>query len=190
MELSIQTALFVAVGFIVVSAVVGLLIRSKGTTDDTTDTQYQPIKRLLTPAERSFYGVLSTCLKDDYLIFCKVRIADVIKPVSGLNRSEWQRAFNKISSKHLDFVICDKKDLSILCAVELNDSSHEKATRAKRDAFVSKSLESAGVSFTEFSAKKSYSISDVSERLSTYLKDADKSVKKSEMDSVADDCAL
>ena len=34
--------------------------------------------------------------------------------------------FNWISQKHVDFVLCDKDTMQILCAVELDDRSHER----------------------------------------------------------------
>lgn len=130
---------------------------------------YQSTGALFTPAERSFYGVLTQALKDEYVVFGKVRVADIIKPQSGLSRSEWQRSFNKISAKHIDFVICSKDTLSVQCAVELNDSSHQKADRAKRDAFLSDAFSSAKIPLVEIKAKRAYMISDVQNQLEPFI---------------------
>ncbi|ELR65756.1 hypothetical protein C942_00842 [Photobacterium marinum] len=130
---------------------------------------FEAIGALFTAAERSFYGVLTQSLKDNYVLLGKVRVADIIKPQGNLNRSEWQTAFNQISRKHIDFVICDKDNLSILCAIELNDSSHNKADRAQRDAFLSRALSSANIPFVEFTAKRSYVIRDIQNELHQFL---------------------
>jgi hypothetical protein len=45
------------------------------------------------------------------------------------------------SQKHVDFVITDT-DLNLVCAVELNDPSHEKEDRKKRDQFVIEAFKS------------------------------------------------
>ncbi|GGY57633.1 hypothetical protein GCM10011297_32960 [Bacterioplanes sanyensis] len=45
---------------------------------------YESVGRLLTPAERSFYGVLLSVVPDDITVMCKVRMADLLRP----NRSE------------------------------------------------------------------------------------------------------
>jgi len=140
----------------------------KGSVRNDT-VNYQSIGALFTQAERSFYGVLMQALKDEYVVFGKVRVADIIKPQSGLSRSEWQRSFNKVSAKHIDFVICNKNTLSVLCAVELNDSSHQRADRAKRDAFLSEAFSSAKIPLVEIKAKRAYMISDVQNQLESYI---------------------
>jgi hypothetical protein len=112
-------------------------------------------KTLFTPAERSFPGVLTQVVENCAVIFGKVRIADVVRVKKGLNRSSWRTAFNKIQSKHLDFLICDKNDLSILGVIELHDSSHNKTTRKKRDA----------VPYIETPAKRHYALPDIEHQL-------------------------
>ncbi|MEZ5591915.1 MAG: DUF2726 domain-containing protein [Gammaproteobacteria bacterium] len=101
--------------------------------------QYQ-LQALFTPAERSFYGVLKQAVGDQYDIFGKVRVADVLTPKRGMNRSEWQRAFNKISARHFDFVLCDKASLTVQ-VIGTDDSSHNKTNRIERDEFVNKAAE-------------------------------------------------
>lgn len=63
---------------------------------------YEAVPELLSPAERSFFGVLQQVVASEYLIFAKVRLADVVRPVRGGSRSVWQSAFNRISGKHVD----------------------------------------------------------------------------------------
>lgn len=41
---------------------------------------YRQLNTLLTPAERSFYGVLTQTVNGNTLIFAKVRVADVLTP--------------------------------------------------------------------------------------------------------------
>jgi len=86
--------------------------------------QYRLNNSLLTPAERSFYGVLKQAVGTDFDIFSKVRVADVFLPEKRYSNSQWQSAFNKISRKHFDFVLSSKTDTSIKCCIELNDKSH------------------------------------------------------------------
>ncbi|MFU8897219.1 MAG: DUF2726 domain-containing protein, partial [Gammaproteobacteria bacterium] len=91
---------------------------------------------LFSPAERSFLGVLQQAVGDQYRVFGKVRVADAasVKPMS--DRRAWQRAFNKISAKHFDFLICGSDDLEIVAAVELDDKSHRNRQRQDRDVFL------------------------------------------------------
>ena len=55
---------------------------------------------LYSPAERSFFGVLNRAVEGEAVVLGKVRVADVLRPTRGMNRSNWQKAFNRISSKH------------------------------------------------------------------------------------------
>ncbi|WP_157919293.1 DUF2726 domain-containing protein, partial [Escherichia coli] len=43
------------------------------------------------------------------------------------------KAFRSISQYHIDFLIVDKSNFSIVCAIELDDSSHDLPDRIKRD---------------------------------------------------------
>lgn len=130
---------------------------------------YQKLDKLLTPAERSFFGVLNQAVGDKFQVFAKVRAADVVAPRKGMSRSDWQRAFNRISAKHFDFVVCDKNDLSVICAVELNDGSHQSANRQRRDALLEQVCNGAAVPLIQFPAKAGYELGQVRERLTPFL---------------------
>lgn len=117
---------------------------------------YEPIKSFLTPAERSFLGVLDSVAGSDCRIFSKVRLADVIAVKNGLSKSARQSALNRINRKHIDFVICNPADLSILCAVELDDRSHNRTDRKERDQFIDKALDTAGIPILHIKTKAGY----------------------------------
>lgn len=128
--------------------------------------QYRKIDGLFTAAERSFLGVLKLSVSNEVEVFGKVRVADVITPRKGQSRSDWQKAFNKISSKHFDFLLCSKGDLSILCAIELNDKSHHSKKVTRRDKFLQAACKSAGVPLIQIPAKATYQVTTLSAILS------------------------
>jgi len=131
--------------------------------------RYEKLPSLLSPAERSFFGVLSNAVSADVEVFTKVRVADVIKPSKGTKKGEWQIAFNKISAKHFDFVICDKKDLNVVCVIELDDKSHQKSKTAKRDEFLMQACKSSNLPLIRIRAAKSYKVAELRELLGQYL---------------------
>jgi ssDNA-binding Zn-finger/Zn-ribbon topoisomerase 1 len=96
-------------------------------------------------------------------------VADVLEPKAGLGRSARQKAFNKISAKHFDFLLCDKEDLSVACAIELDDASHDSKRRQERDEFLKGVCEAAGVPLIQIPAKSAYVISEVRSLLPRYL---------------------
>lgn len=120
---------------------------------------YKPVP-LLTPTELSFMRLLEQAVESGYRILTKVRMSDVIDVEEGLRGSEKQSALNKIQSKHLDFLICDG-DYSVICAVELDDSSHEREDRQESDDLKNRALWAAGITLVRFNAEGRHSVQDV-----------------------------
>ncbi|KAB0289278.1 DUF2726 domain-containing protein [Vibrio fortis] len=131
---------------------------SKSPDDSSTKHyQYQPIKKLCTANELSFYQALVIVTKGKYTVFSKVRIADVMAPKKGAyNKSDWWRAFNAIAKKHVDFVLCDPLTLEVKMLIELDDSTHNRQDRKERDKLVDMAAASAGVEIKHFKVRKSY----------------------------------
>ncbi len=132
---------------------------------------YRKRDGLFTPAERSFLGVLDQAIGDDHRIFGKVRLADLVEVKKGLDRKSWQKAFNRIQSKHIDFAVCRADDLSPVLLIELDDQSHSQSSRADRDQFVDAVLKNAGLPLLRVPARKGYALPEIktliSERLET-----------------------
>jgi len=116
-------------------------------------------KPLLSPAERSFLGVLDAALGSHFRIFVKVRLADLLQ--INAFKTQWRSHFNRIAAKHIDFVICEPHTLAVRFAVELDDRSHSSASAAETDAFKNRAMAAAGIQLLRFSAKQSYSVSEV-----------------------------
>ncbi|HIP12897.1 MAG TPA: DUF2726 domain-containing protein [Arcobacter sp.] len=159
-------AVLLALAFLVL-----VIVKKSSTKDSDEISNFPYIKRgvLFTPAERSFLGVLNQAVGDKAQIFGKVRVADVITTKKGMTPSERQTAFNKISAKHFDYLLCDPKDISVICAIELNDSSHNTKKAQKRDAFLVGACKSANIPLLQIKAKSSYNINEIQEQLKQYL---------------------
>ena len=116
------------------------------TNETTATSETLPYRRknyLLSKAERSFFGVLQTAVGQQYLIFAMVRLADLIYIPRGTESR--QKHFNRIKSKHIDFVLCDPQSVRPMLAIELDDSSHNRSDRQDRDEFVDAALDDAGL---------------------------------------------
>lgn len=102
-------------------------------------------KNLMTKNEWAFYKQLKPIADEMNLsIMCKTRVADLIDIEKGLNKSEWQTAFNRINKKHIDFMLCKPENLYPVLLIELDDSSHDTEKGKQRDEFVEKVLNKAG----------------------------------------------
>lgn len=125
--------------------------------------EYALVAALLTPAEYSFFRVLSkACRGRGVFVAPKVRLADLLTAPSGPGR---QAAFNRIASKHVDFLVCRADTSAPLAAVELDDSSHARKARRERDAFVDAALSAAGLRLVRIAAAREYSVDGVATSL-------------------------
>jgi hypothetical protein len=123
---------------------------------------YKKQDALFTKAEINFLKTLENIVTNPSVaIFGKVRIADIITPQKTTNSKGWWRLFAKISAKHVDYVLCDKNDYSVICVIELNDKSHNTTKAKQRDAFVRKAYQSAGIELVEIKASRYYDVNKV-----------------------------
>ncbi|EDX85967.1 hypothetical protein S7335_3670 [Synechococcus sp. PCC 7335] len=129
------------------------------------EVPYRMKGTLFTPTEQEFYYALCQALPAENVVFGKVRVADVIAPAAGLSKSQWRSAFNRIQAKHFDFVLCDRSTLTVNAVIELQDTSHKKPSRARRDQFLRKVCTDAQLPLLEFSAKPKYVVKDIENSL-------------------------
>jgi very-short-patch-repair endonuclease len=135
--------------------ILGLAPKSRSTNSTLgTELPYRCKNYLLTQAERAFYDVLRPTVGTHFHLFAMVRLADLIYIEKGTaNR---QSHFNRIQSKHIDFVLCDNESIKPVLAIELDDSSHQRPDRQKRDAFVDEVLLQAGLPLLRVQVRRQY----------------------------------
>jgi hypothetical protein len=122
---------------------------------------YRRLAFLFTPAERAFLSVLTQAAGDRHQVFGKVRVADVVGVHRVKDRMAYLRAFNRISGKHFDYVVCAKTDMSIVCVVELDDRSHQQRDRMRRDAFLEGVCKAASLPLLRVPVQRNYVLSDI-----------------------------
>ncbi len=101
-------------------------------------TENLPYKKklLLTKNEWSFYKSLKPVADElGYSVLAKIRVADLVEVAQTKDRSEWQKYFNKINKKHVDFVLAKPENLQIVLLIELDDNSHNDKQK-QRDEFI------------------------------------------------------
>lgn len=102
-------------------------------------------KLLLTKNEWYFYKKLKPiCDKYNLHILSKIRFADLVEVESNIDKNDKIRYFNKISRKHIDFVLCKPENLQVIALIELDDKSHEQEKRIERDNFIDNVCKKAG----------------------------------------------
>ena len=122
--------------------------------------RYIPREYLFTATEWRFAQALQAAIGREYFMMGKVRIADLLAVESHpkIKRSDWMSRFAKISSKHIDFVLIDPETGKVVCCIELDDKSHQRADRIERDIFVNGAFKQAGVPLLRIPTQSSYDI--------------------------------
>lgn len=129
---------------IIGAIIIILLLILLSTKPNKSKYQYKAKEYFLSKNELNFYQSLQKAIESsDLVIFSKVRLADIIEP--KVHDSTWQAHFNKICSKHVDFLLCDTKTYTPKLIIELDDKSHDRADRQERDSFVDQALGQAGI---------------------------------------------
>ncbi len=104
---------------------------------------------LLTPHEKENYIRLKSVTdKLGLEIFAKVRLCDLFKP--NEDRSDSQRLLNWTLSKHIDFVIWNPVNNTVVLLLEIWDSSHKTPDRKRRDDFVRDIANEVGYNFAMY----------------------------------------
>ena len=121
----------------------------------------------LSAAELSFFQVLRSAVSDSALVLTKVGLGDLFYAKSS-DPSLYRTATNRIDRKHVDFLVCDAKTARPLVGIELDDKSHQRADRQERDEFVDTVFKVAKLPILRIPAKRTYSVSEVSELVGKY----------------------
>ena len=162
MEQIIILALFSALGL----AVVTLILNFDRWYEPKLGYPYEPRSYLYDGVERRFLGHLVQAVGHNFIIFGKVRIADVLKVKSSESEGKRRIAQERIAKDHIDFVLCDKVTTRIICAVELYDPHNHKTLQIKRARALDKIFKAAGVPLARFPRAERYKTLEIESSLS------------------------
>lgn len=155
-----QHALLILAGVLFLLALAALLLGPR---------RYVRQPALFSAAERACLDALERAVDGRWRISGKVRLADVITPSGKSGGRGWWRAFTKVSSKHLDFVLTDWDSGAIALGIELDDRSHAEKRRRARDRFVDRALAQAGVPLLRVRAQRRYDAAALRQSLDKLL---------------------
>lgn len=111
---------------------------------NASESRYVLKESLVTNAEKEFLKVLETIVGNSYRIESQVPLSGIVKPIDSNDHWTNYRDFNPIKSKSIDFVLYDK-DYRPYLAIELDDRSHSRWDRIKRDQIVNEIMKSVGL---------------------------------------------
>lgn len=102
----------------------------------------------------------------DITVFTKVNLADIFYVT---DKEELWTHHNKISRKHVDFLLCNQQTIRPLVAIELDDSSHKRVEREERDRFLEEVYSAAGLPLVHIKVQSFYRANELRGLLESHL---------------------
>ncbi len=138
--MEIKYILFIA--FVFLAVFIAGLLKEKGGSREGKKEEWLPYMKksyLLTRAEHEFFSTLEKVVGSQYYVFPQLAI-DKIVQLKGKGSSK--RGYrSKINKKSVDFVLFDKQNISPVLVIELDDYTHQRPDRKKRDVFLNRVLD-------------------------------------------------
>lgn len=131
-----------------------------------------PFKRktqLFTPVEHTFLNLIEQAMGNEFRIVCRVRLNDVLQVRQQTSKKHATNALSRASAKQLDFVLCDRTDMTPIMAIDLVHNLGKEGYKSQRDWFVTGALDAAGVPHARIKVKSGYSVEEVRECLENKL---------------------
>jgi Protein of unknown function (DUF2726) len=116
------------------------------TSSAKSNYSYKRKTYFFTRSENEFFGLLQRTLKErtlegrNVIVFPKVRVADILETSSG-----GLAGFNRISQKHVDYLLVSLPDFQPILAIELDGKSHRSEKQQARDAVKDQAFKSANL---------------------------------------------
>jgi hypothetical protein len=126
--------------------------------------KYKRKYSVMSKSESAFFFELQKQLTQEYYVFPKMRIADVLDIPNG---HDYYRMRNKALPKHIDFLVCDKF-FKPLVAIEINGSSHNSFKQQEADRIKNEMFKDSGLPLETINVGTSF-IQSV-EHIKSYLK--------------------
>ena len=131
--------LLIILGIVAVTGVSSRMLANK---KKTTQYKYRP-KPIMTHREEEAFRYLVRIFDQKFYVIPQVYLGSILNhEIKGQN---WQGAFQHINRKSVDYVLLNKETLKVVCAVELDDRTHDSEKRQKRDAEVERILKGADI---------------------------------------------
>lgn len=114
---------------------------------------YRPRRSFFTKSERLLFTALEQAVSARYAIMAKVRLLDLCE---GLDKRYDTAALNRVSAKHVDFLLLERATMRPWRAIELDDRTHLRPDRIARDVVVNAFFRKIGLPLIRLHPQLSY----------------------------------
>lgn len=123
---------------------------------------------IMTERENKFFKQLNEILGNKWFIIPQVHLSALLNhKVKGQN---WKAAFRHINGKSVDYVLLSKETMRPICAIELDDSTHNYKNRVERDAEVERIFAEAKLPLARFKNPEKLSRQDIVNTIAAAIK--------------------
>ena len=138
--------IFLLIFIIIVIAVI-LKVVEKSSSDSSTKNQptgfdYVSRNSVMTQNEINGFRVIDEALGKSYYVFPQIHLSSLLDSQVVDKKTKWS-AHLHINRKSVDYVVCDRATLKPVCAIELDDRTHDWKSRIERDELVERILAEA-----------------------------------------------
>lgn len=129
--------------------------------DQTKKAQYRYYAKsyVMTSRENECFKILNEIFSSKWFVVPQVHLSALLDyRVKGQN---WNAAFRHINGKSVDFVLIGKESYKVICAIELDDSTHSKRDRMERDAEIERMFKGARIPLARITRFESMAKSEI-----------------------------
>ncbi|GAC15065.1 DUF2726 domain-containing protein [Aliiglaciecola lipolytica] len=131
-----------------------------------------PFKRkpsLLTQTELTFLDLIESAMGPKYRVLCRTRLSEIVSLRQNTDKRTAKNALMKAASRQLDFVLCNKSDMSPVLAVDLVHKSGKEGYKTQRDWYVSSALDAARIPHLRIKVKSGYTKTEIKDCIDSKL---------------------
>lgn len=131
-----------------------------------------PFKRktnLFSNTERRFLELIEQAVGNRYRVVCRVKLTDILALRQSTDKKTAKTAMLRASGRHLDFVLCDKEDMSPVVAIDLVHKQGKEGYKSQRDWFISGALDAARIPHLRVKVKSGYTPQEIRECIDNKL---------------------
>lgn len=154
--------------FAMVSLVVIVALLASRLNDNSFPFPFDSKSAIFTSAEKNFQNLVEQAMGTEYRVLNRVKLSDVLTIRNGVSDKASQAAAKNADKKYLDFVLCDRKSMKLLGAIDLVDTQG-KGYKLKKDWFVSGALEAASIPHLRIKVKANYTVDEIRTCINTRL---------------------
>ena len=136
---------------------------------DKIEFPFSVKRQLFTAAERQFLNLIETAVAGEFRVICRVRLSDLLSLRKDTNGKIAKSALLRAGSKQVDFVLCNKEDMTPIMAIDLVYGVGKDGHNTQRDFFVNGALETASIPHVRIKAKAGYTLVDIQECIEAKL---------------------